>query len=95
MMRVSLFLFLFVSTSLFCQDLIEVKSWGRYGFYKIDEEGRSVETIRAKYEDTRGFKDGLAAVQWNKKWGYINGSDSIIIPFSFENTFGFSEGSTT
>jgi hypothetical protein len=35
----------------------------------IDRQGGRI--VRAQYEDARGFRDGMAAVKINGKWGYL------------------------
>lgn len=40
--------------------------------------------IKPKYEDASDFSEGLAAVQVNGKWGFINKQDKMIIQPQFE-----------
>ena len=41
--------------------------------------------IPLKYENcTLGFKDGIAGVKLNGKWGYIDPNDRIILPFIYD-----------
>ena len=45
-----------------------VKVNGKLGF--IDKSGKLV--IDAKYDEAENFSEGLAGVELNGKWGYIN-----------------------
>lgn len=64
----------------------------RFGY--TDKFGKTL--IPSKYEDARQFSEGLAAVKLNRKWGFINKNDSIVIPFEYGwvssfGEFGFKE----
>ena len=48
--------------------------------------------IGYQYEDAHSFSDGLAAVQKNGKWGYINTDGETVIPFEYDVAYSFSEG---
>lgn len=54
------------------------------------QSGRIV--IPLQYQRANLFSEGLAAVQMNKKWGYINTNGDLIIAPQFENARPFSEG---
>lgn len=45
------------------------------------------------YEEAHSFTDGLAAVQKQGKWGYIDQNGKVVIPFTYEEEAdNFSEG---
>ena len=48
--------------------------------------------IDPQYEDAQAFSEGLAAVQKNGKWGYINEDGEVVIPFEYDIAFVFNEG---
>ena len=52
-----------------------------FGF--IDKQG-SVR-IPFKYQETKGFKHGLAAVKIDGSWGFVNSSGELVIQPKFEN----------
>ena len=61
-----------------------------YGF--IDKEGNNV--IPCMYYGAGGFgNDGLAkAVDFNKKCGYINAKNEVVIPFEYDEAYGADDG---
>jgi hypothetical protein len=61
---------------------------GKAGY--VDVEGRVV--IEPKFNFTRKFVEGLAAVQINDKWGFIDKSGLIVINPRFDEVSDFSEG---
>ena len=50
------------------------------------------EIIKPQYEFARGVNDGLAAVKKDGKWGYIDVNGKVMIPFSYDIAYSFSEG---
>jgi hypothetical protein len=58
---------------------------GKYGF--IDRSGEYI--VKPTFDDAKPFAEGLAAVRWNKRWGYIRTSGEIkianVFPLSAEN----------
>ena len=60
----------------------------KYGY--LDLEGRVV--IEAKYENTFGFREGLAPVQFGGKYGYIDRTGRMVIEPRFEFASVFDEG---
>ena len=48
--------------------------------------------IAPQYEDAEFFNEGLAAVEKNGKWGYIDETGAVVIPFRFDTAGNFSEG---
>lgn len=51
-----------------------------------------VQFIVKDAEEVHVFSEGLAAVRKNDKFGFINSSGKIIIPFNFDASLDFSEG---
>jgi len=67
---------------------------GKYG-YTEEENGKGKLIIPYKYDDAKrdiGFEEGLAAVKLNGKWGFIDKTDNVVIPFKYDYTNWFSEG---
>lgn len=50
------------------------------------------EAIAPQYDNAQDFSEGLAAVQKNGKWGYINTAGKTVIPFTYDIAYAFSEG---
>ena len=48
--------------------------------------------IAPKFENSRGFSEGLAVVKQNGKWGYINVKGEVIIPAIYIDARDFHEG---
>lgn len=59
---------------------------GKAGF--IDTTGRLV--IKAEFEATKGFAEGLAAVQIENKWGYIDKTGKMVIKPIYDDAKHFS-----
>ena len=54
---------------------------------------RFTEVIAPQYEQVRQFaKNGLAAAKKDGKWGYIDTTGAVVIPFQYNYAFSFSEG---
>lgn len=62
----------------------------QYKWGYIEETGRLV--IDNKYDNTRDFSEGLAAVNFKGKWGYIDTRGKKQIEFKFRSAFPFKEG---
>ncbi|TAL58675.1 MAG: WG repeat-containing protein, partial [Bacteroidetes bacterium] len=63
--------------------------YSKYGF--IDTKGNIV--IPMKYDNAADFSEGLASVTLNKKTGFIDKNDKVIIPFEYSGfTTGFLNG---
>ena len=58
----------------------------------VDDPPEIVFQIEPQYEDASAFSEGLAAVQHQGKWGYINQSGEYVIDLLFLRVAGFSEG---
>ena len=56
----------------------------------LNENGKLV--IEDKYDNTRDFSEGLAAVNSGGKWGYIDTNGKTIIPHLYRSAFRFKNG---
>lgn len=59
----------------------------------IDVSGKRLARIR--FDDIENFKDGLAKVSKNNKYGFIDQNGEIIIPIKFETAYSFEEGTAS
>jgi len=57
--------------------------------YNINKKDKKVTLF--KYDDAGDFKNGLAKVKFNNKWGYINKYGKVVIDFQFDGAGDFSE----
>ena len=48
--------------------------------------------IPAKFDGAWYFREGLANVQINDKWGFIDKTGTVVIPAKFDSALGFYEG---
>ncbi len=60
-----------------------------FGFVDITN-GR--ETIPPQFDRAGPFSEGLACVQKEEKWGYINKQGELVIPYKFQEAYLFHEG---
>lgn len=65
----------------------DAESGNRYGFMSGDEWVNAM-----RFESAKPFKEGYAAVQVKKKWGYINARFEIVYPFILDDAFSFEGG---
>ncbi len=73
----------------FYNGFMSVKNNGKWGF--INEKGDIITEI--KYDYVGDFsKDGIATAELNGLFGFINKTGKEIIPFIYENTWGFQNG---
>ena len=56
----------------------------------MNQNGQTV--IACQYDDAMIFREGLAAVAINKKWGFINKQGTVVIPLQFDAALVFNEG---
>ena len=49
------------------------------------------EIIAPKYEEARTFREGLAAVKKDGKWGFIDEEDNVVIDFQYDMAYSFNE----
>ena len=70
-------------------EFVYFKENGRYG-YKLKSTGEVV--IPLKYGDAYPFRDGLAVVELDDKWGFIDKTDKVIIPLMYDYAVDFREG---
>lgn len=57
-----------------------------YNYKYIDRTGKEVTS------QEYSFFDGLAAVEKNEKWGYIDRDGKVVIPLQYDYVYDFSEG---
>jgi hypothetical protein len=58
----------------------------------IDLDGKTVLTPASTYSKINSFHEGLAAVEQDNKYGYIDQSGKLVIPIQFDIADDFSEG---
>lgn len=65
---------------------------GKWGF----KDGKNTIIVQPKYDETRPFSEGMAAVciteDNTKKWGYIDQNGKEIVPLIYGDAIRFSEG---
>ena len=62
---------------------------GKYGLiYKADDEI----VLRPIYDDIKPFSEGLAAIQQNTKWGFVNKLGEIIVSPKYLHVENFAYG---
>ncbi|HMM81506.1 MAG TPA: WG repeat-containing protein [Pyrinomonadaceae bacterium] len=59
----------------------------RYQFVNLNGK-----PVFGEYEQADSFREGLAAVRINGKWGYIDETGTLILPAIYDSAFFFSEG---
>jgi len=64
-----------------------VRLKGLWGY--IDLSGKLV--VPAKFDESNGFKDGLAPVRQGRLWGFIDKSGEFVIQPQFETAHSFSD----
>jgi len=69
-------------------DLFPVDKNGKTGY--IDHNGKLI--IPFKFDEARGFSEGLAPVRIGEDWGYIDASGKIVVKPRFFQASAFSEG---
>ena len=67
---------------------------GKYGYVGITGKEDSLRTvvIPAKYKRVGSFNEGLARVELNWKWGYINKQGQEVVPPKYSIALNFNEG---
>lgn len=68
-------------------DYVPTKEGSKWGYKQL---GKWV--IKPRFDSAGPFSEGLACVKLLGKWGYINKSGELKIPFKYENALPFSEG---
>lgn len=61
---------------------------GLYGY----KDGKDKVRIEAKYEQAKNFREDVAAVKLNDKWGIIDKRGKIVINFIYDDAQEFKEG---
>ena len=62
----------------------------RYGF--INEQGQTVGQVR--WDEVRNFSQGLAAVRENDRWGFIDRTNTLVIPCRYAEVNAFKADGT-
>ena len=66
---------------------------GLVDFYKKCRSSQDFLRISSKYQFAEsGFREGLSAVKWNGKWGFIDKSGREVVPCKYDFVTPFSEG---
>ncbi|MCS7075484.1 MAG: WG repeat-containing protein [Bacteroidia bacterium] len=58
-------------------------------WHYIDKQGK---IIIGGFEDAESVREGIMVVKKQGKWGAITPKNELVIPFEYENMFGFTEG---
>ena len=66
------------------------KTVTKYGF--INEQGQTVGEVR--WDAVNSFSQGLAAVQENGKWGFIDRTNTLVIPCRYSEVNAFKSDGT-
>lgn len=53
-----------------------IKQNGKFGFARVDDNGKVTIAIEPQYDDVFGFAEGLAPVLIGGKWGFISADDA-------------------
>lgn len=69
------------------KDITFAKKGGQLGF--IDAQGNWV--IEPQFDKVKAFKNGLAPVMKDKKWGYIDPNGKVVIDFQYKDAEVFSD----
>ncbi|MCA1816762.1 MAG: WG repeat-containing protein [Acidobacteria bacterium] len=64
----------------------------KQGTFFLDRAGKKLATPEIDDYQARSFSEGLAAVQINGKWGYVDRTGKLVIPAQFKDALEFSEG---
>ena len=65
---------------------------------KLEKSKSNIATLKnsnsliAQFEGAYGFSEGLASVCHNRKWGYIDNTGHVAIPFKYESAGAFKDG---
>lgn len=81
---------IYENSSVFSEGLAYVKGGIYNGF--IDKTGELVVKLREEYSEVKPFKDGMAAVRKNDKWGFVDKHGFVSVPVIYEEVCDFSEG---
>ena len=60
------------------------------GYFFADKSGTPM--FNSVFEEALPFREGLAAVKENEKWGYIDTEGNTVISFEFAKAYSFSGG---
>lgn len=89
LIKIFLFILSFYQWSAFsCQNLTPKKINSKWGF--VDQN--NIWIIKPKFDEAKGFSEGIAPVKKKNKWGYINQEGKFVVKPSFGNAKQFHEG---
>lgn len=71
------------------EGMARIKRESLWTFMPIDTEQPVTES---KFEDARLFKEGLSAVLYHQKWGFIDKTGNFVIPAEYEKVSDFIHG---
>lgn len=60
--------------------------------FAFADTGIFKEVVPCKYSSVGNFHEGLAKVEFNGKWGYIDRAGNVVIPIKYETATDFNEG---
>ncbi len=66
-------------------DLIKIKKGNRYGL--MDQNGNMI--LKAKYEEIKGYSNGLAAVRHKGNYGFVSEKGYMVIDAMYDDATGF------
>lgn len=55
-------------------------------------ENEHLTTLKGEWEGAKDFSEGLAAVQKNGKWGFIDTEGNLVVEAKYDGAFSFSQG---
>ncbi len=76
----------------FSEGLAKVRKDPDSPYIFINTSGRKVFELPSNVTNVRFFREGLAAVEINDKWGYIDKTGKIVIEPKYDEAVAFSEG---
>ncbi|MGB3005809.1 MAG: WG repeat-containing protein, partial [Chitinophagaceae bacterium] len=77
------------SYDLYVYYLLPLKVNGKFGFLNAQTGDTAISFL---YDSANYFQEGLADVQLNGKWGFINMYGKQIVPCRYDSVAGFSDG---
>lgn len=71
------------------KNIISYEENGKFG-YKLKSPNKII--IAAQYDDAENFREGLACVKLDNKYGFIDKTGKEVIPFMYDKLRSFSDG---
>jgi tetratricopeptide (TPR) repeat protein len=72
--------------------LVKENERKRVTLLKAKAKAKKRKEVEEKYDYVRSFYNGLAAVQLNEKWGFINKNGVVVISIKYDYALNFSGG---